>query len=971
MIDNTTFAVNHQPQGLQDERLAEVLDEYLSALEQGTSIDLEKIVLDNPELEDDIRGFTQSLNILYQATQTIRGEDSSAAKGQQIKLLGDFEIGPEIGRGGMGVVYEARQLSLNRKVALKVLPFAAMWDEKQVARFRNEAQAAAQLHHPHIVPVFAVGQERGVHFYAMQFVAGRSLAEVVQGLQHCDKEKVSIEKHSRVATNSTLGVATTWNTAEPPCEFSHEFSQAHSGYCRKIARLGIQAAEAVHYAHECGVVHRDIKPSNLLLDSQGKLWITDFGLARMQNNPSITVTGDIVGTLRYMSPEQATGQHALVDQRTDVYALGATLYELLTLQAAFPGEDRHRVLSAIEQDEPSSLRSINPSIPADLETIVLQAMAKSRDTRYSTAQDLAEDLDRFLQGKPTVARRPTAVDRAAKWIRRHRYAAAAAMLVLVAIATISSIGAILLARETAQKEAALVTAEQNLNHARLVVDRFGTHFSRELERLPGSEPLQRELLQDTLSYYKEFLTNSSQEPELKTELARTAFKTAGIARRLGRPNEAREFYSKALQLFEQLSLSTGIRNSHFQDRATCHNELGLLEMSQGNVLQAKEHYQAAIRQQSELVKSEKYGPEAVRTLAEMQINLGLLHRQTRDTNQAKSSIQPAIDLLQQLSERHPGEARHAHDLAIALNNLSFVEQESDWPAARNSCQAAVEILQGLLKDRHKLSREMYSGSTEQRSDLALCYNNLGAIESHLGQHQKACHLHRKAIELQEQLSRQAPAIVRYCSELAVSWNNLGQSLVQAGEVAESSTAFEQAQEIMSKLAEDFPTEVSFLSSLAGVLNNQAMALESAGDLAHALKLYESAIQHQREVLKQAPQLASCRENLNKHYINYGRVLRKVGRPIDSAEVARKRRNLWATDGQHLYHVARELAQSASQLDKNLKHTDEKKRMADDAILMLQQALSAQTRPLSRSFNTTDFLAFKDYADFRNLVSEKE
>jgi len=426
-------AVSAGKDGEVNEQLARIMDEYLVSLERGAPLDIGALAAAHPELAAEIRSMSASVDLLHDATREMR-PTSEQPPAVRPKRLGDFEIGDEIGRGGMGVVYAARQISLERQVALKVLPFAAMWDQKQIARFRNEALAAAQLHHPNIVPVFAVGEERGVHFYAMQLIEGRSLDQVVQEL------RAAPATESEVAATTVLGHTTRGNSAPfdsapfnsttsnstTGVDLSAKHAHDRGGYCRSAAQLAQQAAAALHHAHEYGVVHRDIKPSNLMLDGRGKLWITDFGLARVQNHPGVTVTGDVVGTLRYMSPEQAAGQHALVDARSDVYALGATLYELLTCTPAFPSDDRQQVLRDIDTNEPVPPRSLNPAIPVDLETIVLQAMSKSRDSRYATAEEMADDLERFLDGKPTRARRPTFIDRTAKWLRRHRTVAALA-----------------------------------------------------------------------------------------------------------------------------------------------------------------------------------------------------------------------------------------------------------------------------------------------------------------------------------------------------------------------------------------------------------------------------------------------------------------------------------------------------------------------------------------------------------------
>ncbi|HZN56838.1 MAG TPA: tetratricopeptide repeat protein, partial [Planctomycetota bacterium] len=322
--------------------------------------------------------------------------------------LGDYRIHREAGRGGMGVVYEAEQVSLGRRVALKILPFAAVLDPKHLERFRNEAHAAALLHHTNIVPVFSIGCERGVHFYAMQFIDGHSLQRVIEDLRRRSKK-------DRGATT------------------------ASRAFFRTVAKLGLQAAEALRHAHEKGIVHRDIKPSNLILDRQRNLWVTDFGLARIEGSQSLTLTGDLLGTLRYMSPEQAATSKAPVDHRTDIYSLGLTLYELITLKYAFPGDDRRLMLQQISNEEPPRPSKLNRGLPADLETIVLKAMAKDPNQRYESARRLAEDLKRFLAGRPILAKRPALVTRAFKWCRRHKLVVGTAAAVLVALLSLGTL----------------------------------------------------------------------------------------------------------------------------------------------------------------------------------------------------------------------------------------------------------------------------------------------------------------------------------------------------------------------------------------------------------------------------------------------------------------------------------------------------------------------------------------------------
>lgn len=359
--------------------------------------------------------------------------------------IGEFTIVREIGRGGMGVVYEALQESLQRRVALKILPLTGRMDKRQILRFQNEARAAAQLNHPSIVPVHSIGTEAGFHYYAMQMIDGRDLAHHIRHAKSLVESRVmqrSAETPSH-RTGTTLKTPISSQKIEdehaagtresspeisaasfPSAEFismmaDRKPSVSDRKALASVVSIGIQAAEALHHAHLTGVVHRDIKPSNLLLENTGKLWVTDFGLAQIQGAGALTMTGEVIGTLRYMSPEQPLGQRVLVDQRTDIYSLGITLYELLTLHKAYQGETPKEIIRQVCFDEPISIRRLNRGIPEDLETIVLKATSKNPDDRYQTAQELADDLRRFQDDLPILARRPTLIQRFRRLVRRH------------------------------------------------------------------------------------------------------------------------------------------------------------------------------------------------------------------------------------------------------------------------------------------------------------------------------------------------------------------------------------------------------------------------------------------------------------------------------------------------------------------------------------------------------------------------
>lgn len=920
--DKTTVAIpGDAPRA---ERLAAVLDAYMRELEAGgIPPDVESLVTQHPDLADELRSYIDSLKLLHQMTAGLRPMPTRAESppsGMSPKRLGDYDIVREIGRGGMGIVYEARQLSLNRQVALKVLPFAAMLDEKQIARFRNEAQAAAQLHHPNIVPVHAVGQERGVHFFAMQYVPGQSLEAALQELRNESSEKSPAAPRAGATTVARAGTGAHGAGAshagltvpnEPALRdtatftaFSTRASTRSRGYCQSVARLMIQAADAIQHAHDCGVIHRDVKPSNLLLDRDGKLWVTDFGLARMQSDSGVTMTGDVVGTLRYMSPEQASGAHGLVDARADVYSLGATLYELLTLRPAHSGDNRQAVLRNIESREPTPPRALNPAAPLDLETITLRALAKSRDERYSSAKDFANDLRLFLQGRPTVARRPTVRDRAAKWCLRHRAAVSLVAVALLLITLVSATAAFMTAGALHEAKANLARAERSERQAHEVVDRFGSGVASELAGRPGIEPLRRMWLGETLGYYRRFIKQSEGDPRLRRDLASVCFKAASIADQMGNRREAVDLCRQALSGFNELVRQSPNDQELAIERSKCQSSLGLLLAAESQIDAALQSYATAIDEQRSMVTrgGASADPAAVRALADTHCNLGLLLAQTGRKDAARRSMGEGIALIKKLSARTPGDVALRHDLAISYNSLSFVERDLDWSRAEAACRQAIKLQEQLVKEQDE--------KATYRADLALFYNNLGAILAHGGDWAAACQSYRQAIQSQEQLQRLAPAVVNYRRDLAVSWNNLGQALDARRRAGEAAEAYDHATGIIEDLVEDYADELTFRSLFGAVLNNRAMALEAAGHRAEALPAFEQAIAQQRIAFDRAPQVAEYRDFLSKHYFNYGRALRAAGQPARAGEMALARRALWPSDGQHLSQVAVELAEAA-------------------------------------------------------------
>jgi WD40 repeat protein/serine/threonine protein kinase len=468
---------SRRPARATDSELAGAVEDYLARLQAGEPVDPVGFAARYPEHAGSLRELLPALDVLADlgSSATARSSHGLPAEetfGHGSGTLGDYRLIREVGRGGMGVVYEAEQISLRRRVALKVLPFASALDPKQLQRFKNESLAAAHLSHPAIVPVHAVGCERGVHYYAMRFIDGQPLSSLIEELRRLEGRDgeatvrpewdAEAPAMARALTSGRLGATSpgpdgdqitavydqdgSSPSAVPSAPSTSRTGPSSAGtstrsraFFEVAARLGKEAAEALDHAHEQGILHRDVKPSNLLVDARGQIWVADFGLARLQGDAGLTMTGDLLGTLRYMSPEQALAQRVGIDHRTDIYSLGVTLYELLTLEPAYAGRDRQEVLRRIAMDEPRPLRRLNSSIPVDLETIVLKAMAKDPAGRYATAQELADDLDRFLKCEPIRARRSGPTERLMMWARRRP--AIAGLVCLVALVGTAGFGA--------------------------------------------------------------------------------------------------------------------------------------------------------------------------------------------------------------------------------------------------------------------------------------------------------------------------------------------------------------------------------------------------------------------------------------------------------------------------------------------------------------------------------------------------
>ncbi|MBI1311710.1 protein kinase [bacterium] len=650
--------MNHSNDHLPEEErnpLDVLADEFAERLRAGEFPSIESYAVAYPELADEIRELFPSIEMIERLSandhERLSGGFRKTIAGPVPTSLGDFDVVREIGRGGMGIVYEAIQRSLHRRVALKVLGPHVANSPKQLKRFQREAEAAARLHHSHIVPVFGIGESSGQHYFAMQYIEGvalsdaiRSIESSVSGTRHfhdvptqsqmpaderssdgrftagraavalvsgqlrdqlrqgtlqqlgplatqIDSSSGSLDapEAAQVAVEAGVGTVAPHITVSPqdePQPASHPAAgqfRIERTYWLNVARATADIADALAYAHQHGVLHRDVKPANILLDDSGVVWITDFGLARHEEHEGVTETGDIVGTLRYMAPEQFSGQS---DARSDIYSLGMTLYELLALRPAYD-EVRHAPL--IQKKTTAKLaspRTYNRQIPRDLETITMKACAEDPKDRYATAAEFAADLERFLEDRPIHARRFTSTERLWRWARRNPVIAALSTTsfgLLIAVAVVSVLGnyrtGLAMAKVEEERthavqsaEIAQAESERAEKNLRLAIRSFEEIIDNIASRgVPQSIEVDLEqdvaapqpvsvltaadanLLQRLLVFFDDFAAQNA--TDLKPETAEAHRRMGDIQLRLGKPGLALESYDEALAIYSALKPS--------------------------------------------------------------------------------------------------------------------------------------------------------------------------------------------------------------------------------------------------------------------------------------------------------------------------------------------------------------------------------------------------------------------------------
>ena len=743
------------------ERAAEVLEQWWRHRQDGKAGDTEELITAHPDLADALREHLETLRLVDIAFAQIRIE----ARGDR-RRLGEFEIIREIGRGGMGVVYEALQGSIGRRVALKVLSPSLLHMGEAVERFQREARAAGKVQHTNVVPVHTFGEEGGLWYYAMDLVQGRTLQVIVRQLR-ARGPRPTLEHLSIITpTHDGEDDGARGKGAAP--------SGVRAAYYARIAEFFAGVAEGIHAAHGHRIVHRDIKPSNLILDRDSVLKIMDFGLAHPHGDAStLTGTGVILGTPAYMSPEQAEGRRSQVDHRSDIYSLGATLYEVLTLAAPFDGETPQEVCARVIRSDPAPPRRVNPHIPRGLETIVTRAMEKERGRRYATAQALGQDLRRFSTGAPILARPVGLVGRAWRRIERHKVRsaliAAVAILALTA-AGLGLYGAVASARRIEAEYAILcLQAETHLGSAYLIHaprrdDRQAADlFSTAIEIAPDRPDAYfgRSLADGRSSEENLADLRAAEERGLPERTARLA--RAVLHRFAGRVGKAAEEERRARGLPER-----SVRDAYFE---------GALLTWAGRPEEAIERFDRVIRERPEgnlLRYRALLGRARAREIA------GDLAGAVEDLSAFRTFVEsrPVAIRIASLWWRLGLEERARRMFADALEEVRAVGTEEAWKELTFACAGAMP--------REWEERATGEALKTHPGSLSILLRRAGAYRR-AGRYAEAAEMARRAADLH-------PGSLQAHLEM-------GEALIESSRYQEATAAFRRAIELDSRSAE--------------------------------------------------------------------------------------------------------------------------------------------------------------------------
>jgi serine/threonine protein kinase/tetratricopeptide (TPR) repeat protein len=892
--------------------------DYMERLRQGQSPSIEEYTAQHPDLAGEIRELFPTIAVTERLkARQARSSDGRATLGSaRLERLGDFRLIREIGRGGMGVVFEAEQESLGRRVAVKVLPHQVLVDGRHLKRFQREARIAANLHHTNIVEVFGVGEQDGFHYYVMQYIRGVGLDAVIPVLAKLVRSPESIPPSPAAAPATIAGSEDATAEAAVRQLLGGEAGLRPDGrlgphYWHSVARIGLQAADALHYAHGQGTLHRDIKPANLLLDTQGTVWLADFGLAKAAQSDDISLSHDVVGTLRYMAPEQFGGK---TDRRSDIYSLGLTLYELLTLRSAYEETDHTRLIQRITQGPPPAPGSTNREIPRDLETIILKAISHDVSQRYQSAELMADDLRCFLEDRPIRARRVGPVERLGRWCRRNKSLAGltgTTLFLLVMVAAVASIGYIRTKSALHGEALERAKAEANASLAIEALDRIFEQFSptrtpmlpqlapegaqNEPIDAPGSPILSREaaaLLEEMLPFYDRLAQQTGNNDKLRAETAEANQRVGGIRQRLGQVDEAIKAYGRAIALYEDLGAGSRANPNLKLELARIENELGRLYTSRRKVAEARQSHMAALA----LLQADAALPSAPAALrfelARTYYFLGTRERPLPSNapregagpapipDEQRDSLAKAVALLNALTASPPANPEYPHLLALCYLEGATVE-DVRRSETKGGAERAIEILEGLVK--------AFPGIPDCAYDLSEAYARIHIPRPPIPPETQKTIQERfgKSLALVEKLVSQHPDVADFVAAEARIHHRLGSFHRQMERWAEAEQSFRKAVAIQRPLADQFPDApyyglwmATFRIALADVLLRRNQPAEARTEL-------EATIAALLRRMQQQPEMDPVHDLLALAYSKLEIALRQAGEEGLADEAGRK------------------------------------------------------------------------------------
>jgi tetratricopeptide (TPR) repeat protein/predicted Ser/Thr protein kinase len=837
--------------------------------------------------------------------------------------FGDYEVLGEIGRGGMGVVYRARQRGLGRLVALKMVRPGTARPETEAQRFRNEAGMAALLDHPNIVPVHEVGQQ-GEHLYlSMKLVEGGSLAGRVADFRD-----------------------------DPPA----------------AARLVATLARAMHHAHQRGVLHRDLKPSNILLDAEGRSYVTDFGLAKQpEADSSLTQSGAVVGTPSYMAPEQARGRRAEITTATDVYGLGAVLYALLTGRPPFQGTSVLETLEQVKGQEPEPPRRANRRVSRDLETICLKSLHKEPGRGYGSAEALAVDLERWLNGEPIEARPVGRASRLWRWCRRNPVLSALTAALFVAVVGLA-VSTVLVGRayqaEAAQRQQAdanFQAAQEQRRLARQAVDDMYTEFAEKwLAKEAGLTEVQRTFLLKALAFYKELAREQGSDPAVRHDAAKAYARVGGIEAGLGHPAEADAADRQAIALLEGLAAEYPATPAYREHLAAALSNFAQFHRQVGRLPEAEQAHRSALDLREGLARDDPTESRYRSAVGDSFDDLGVVLRQLGRPGDAERAFQHAIEIAEGLKKEYPADAGYRVQVTVGLDRLANLYGSTRrFAEAEAVCRRLLLLLEGLAKD--------FPRDPEHRQRLALGRITWANVLRETGRRGESEHAYRQALERLDQAAADSPASPDNRRMLASGYGNFGLLLHESGRPEAAEAFYRKALEHYERLVAERPSVPRYQSEPGGTLNNLAGVVRARGEPAEACRLFERAIGYQRGAFEKNPGNPTYRQFLVNHYAGLAETLVRQGRHAEAGGAAREFVRLaparWfdyqraadvlshcallaEQDGKLPVHE-RQAAAREYRSEGNACHPEIVKRVGDDPAFLKQVAWFLATRPEPR------------------------